>query len=246
MTLVSNLILKNCGLKFFFAFLENLSPSELKKLRNKQRKAKKKAELETAQAAQALIKKEQYNKSRQAQNADGDPEAPQLDELVPEKLARPEDPLEKAIEFLKPLQALAKDNIETHLLAFEIYYRRNKVLLMLQSLKRAYNIDAHNSALHFSIIRYQKLLQSRLTSLDGSVRQVIEQESKLLFKNKNPTELNAEYLALHKSCPAAVVEVAKSMYILDPASKNDAVELLMKSFKDLKLKVSLQGFNKFQ
>lgn len=212
-------------------------------MRNKQRKAKKKAELETAQAAQALIKKEQYNKSRQAQNADGDPEAPQLDELVPEKLARPEDPLEKAIEFLKPLQALAKDNIETHLLAFEIYYRRNKVLLMLQSLKRAHNIDPNNSALHFSIIRYQKLLLDRLTSLDVSVRQVIEQESKMLFKDKSPAELNNEYLVHCRSSPAAVVEVAKSMYILDQSSKKDAVELLMESFKDLKLEVSLRNKN---
>ena len=37
-----------------------------------------------------------------------------------------EDPLEQAIYFLKPLQTLAKDRIETHLLAFEIYYRKGK------------------------------------------------------------------------------------------------------------------------
>lgn len=31
---------------FFFYFLENLSPADLKKLKNKERKAKKKAEME--------------------------------------------------------------------------------------------------------------------------------------------------------------------------------------------------------
>lgn len=70
----------------FICFTENLPPSELKKLRNKQRKAKRKAELESQQAAQAQVKREQHNKSRQTQDAE--PDAPQLDELIPEKLAR--------------------------------------------------------------------------------------------------------------------------------------------------------------
>jgi peptide alpha-N-acetyltransferase len=65
---------------------ENLAPAELKKLRNKQRKARRKAELERQQAAQAQEKREQHNKSRQ--QGDAEPDAPQQDELVPEKLAR--------------------------------------------------------------------------------------------------------------------------------------------------------------
>ncbi|KAJ4450872.1 hypothetical protein ANN_02304, partial [Periplaneta americana] len=64
----------------------NLAPAELKKLRNKQRKARRKAELERQQAAQAQEKREQHNKSRQ--QGDAEPDAPQQDELVPEKLAR--------------------------------------------------------------------------------------------------------------------------------------------------------------
>nr|XP_032523162.1 N-alpha-acetyltransferase 15, NatA auxiliary subunit [Danaus plexippus plexippus] len=69
---------------------ENLAPSELKKLRNKQRKAKRKAEQEIALAAQVQVKREQHHKARQQQEQ-GDPEAPQLDELVPDKLARVRD-----------------------------------------------------------------------------------------------------------------------------------------------------------
>jgi peptide alpha-N-acetyltransferase len=65
---------------------ENLAPSEIKKLRNKRRKALRKAELERQQAAQAQEKREQHNKSRQ--QGDTEPDAPQQDELVPEKLAR--------------------------------------------------------------------------------------------------------------------------------------------------------------
>lgn len=74
------------SLNSFSCVTENLAPSELKKLKNKQRKQRRKAELERQQAAQAQEKREQHNKSRQ-QN-DPDLEQPTLDELIPEKLER--------------------------------------------------------------------------------------------------------------------------------------------------------------
>lgn len=37
-----------------------------------------------------------------------------------------DDPLEQAIKFLQPLQTLAKDRIETHLMAFEVFYRKSE------------------------------------------------------------------------------------------------------------------------
>lgn len=59
---------------------------------------------------------------------DAEPDAPKQDELIPEKLTRAEDPLEQAIKFLQPLQTLASDRIQTHLMAFEIYYRKGEYL----------------------------------------------------------------------------------------------------------------------
>ncbi|XP_055523515.1 N-alpha-acetyltransferase 15, NatA auxiliary subunit [Wyeomyia smithii] len=209
--------------------IENLPPSELKKLRNKQRKAaKKKAEQEIAQASQANQKKEQHNKQRNA-NQDGDPEAPQLDELIPDKLARPEDPLEKAIEFLRPLQILAKDNIETHLMAFEIYSRKCKLLLMLQSLKRARAIDATNPTLHNCIIRFFKILECRIAAneIEESVKLVIERERSQLFRGTNTAiKLNDTYMALNQNNPDALYEVTKIMYQLDESRRDEAVKLL--------------------
>lgn len=35
-----------------------------------------------------------------------------------------ENPLEEAVKFLIPLKHLVKDKIDTHLLAFEIYFRK--------------------------------------------------------------------------------------------------------------------------
>lgn len=39
-----------------------------------------------------------------------------------------ENPLEEAIKFLIPLKNLVADNIDTHLLAFEIYFRKGNSL----------------------------------------------------------------------------------------------------------------------
>lgn len=54
-------------------------------------------------------------KARPFFNADGDPEAAQLDKLVPDNVARSEDSPEKTFDFLKPYQMLAKSCNKTHL-----------------------------------------------------------------------------------------------------------------------------------
>ena len=46
-----------------------------------------------------------------------------------------EDPLGEAVKFLKPLQLLAPDRIETHLLAYEIYSRKGEALCHLSQLE---------------------------------------------------------------------------------------------------------------
>lgn len=218
-----------------------MSPAELKKLRNKQRKAKKKAELENAQAAKAEKKKEQYNKARQ-QNADGDPEAPILDELIPEKLSRPEDPLAKAIEFLKPLQMLAKGLIETHLLTFEIYYRKNKLLIMLQSLKRAYAIDPNNAQLHRCIVRFIRLLNTNLTNANEFVKIVIQREieTELTILGRPSAEVNDEFISKNSESADAIISTARAYYDESPANKAKAIDLLMNAMqlKNFSLTVS--------
>lgn len=203
---------------------ENLPPSELKKLRNKQRKAKKKAELESAQQQQAQVKKEQHNKSRQTQNADGDPEAPQLDELIPDKLSRPEKPLEKAIDFLKPLQLLAKDKIETHLMSFEIYYRKNKLLLMLQSLKRALRIDPEHPGVYSCLMRYYDVLDKQKAQIDENVKTVIDAERKNLFNGCTAKQLTEQFTKKHGGSMEHLLETAKWMYSADKTKRREAID----------------------
>jgi peptide alpha-N-acetyltransferase len=112
----------------------NMTAAELKSFRQKQKRDKKKLEKEKE-------KNNQIANDKNAANPDANPSDPVLEALDPDKLARPEDPLAEALRFLKPLQLLGKDRMETHLFAFEIHYRRNKIMLMLQSLKRAVSLD---------------------------------------------------------------------------------------------------------
>jgi len=93
--------------------MEGMTEAEKKKFRSKQRKtelkAQKEAEEKKAQADQELTKK--------GGKVDEDPEGV--------KYTKAEDPLGEALKFLKPLQELASERIETHLMGFEIYIRKS-------------------------------------------------------------------------------------------------------------------------
>ncbi|KAF9982160.1 N-alpha-acetyltransferase 16, NatA auxiliary subunit, partial [Modicella reniformis] len=92
--------------------MEGMTEAEKKKFRSKQRKAELKAQKEAeekkAQAALEIAKK--------GGKVDEDPDGL--------KYIKAEDPLGEALKFLKPLQELAAERIETHLMGFEIYIRK--------------------------------------------------------------------------------------------------------------------------
>nr|CAH7754284.1 unnamed protein product [Callosobruchus chinensis] len=45
-------------------------------------------------------------------------------------------------------------------MAFEVYYRKKKVLLMLQSLKRAHKVEPRNPRLHSCLVRFYQYVQN--------------------------------------------------------------------------------------
>ena len=63
-------------------------------------------------------------------------------------------PLEVAVKFLIPLQALGPLHVETHTMAYEIHSRRRKFLLMLQALKRLHNLEPENGELHRMLVDF--------------------------------------------------------------------------------------------
>lgn len=206
---------------------ENLTPSELKKLRNKQRKAQKKMEKEKEKQKQEQEKKEHIGgKKQQEQELDG----PKEEDLVPDKLAKIDDPLEQAIKFLKPLQLLAADRIETHICAYEIYSRKNKLLLMLQSLKRGCQIDRDNPQLHVFYLRFLKLVKQKRSSLSESVVTVLDQEMEKLYCGKDSNTLNNEFLDRNSNSVLHRAAAARMMYELNsqPTVQTTALELATK------------------
>lgn len=198
--------------------------------------------MESAQAAQAQVKREQHQKSKQQANQETDPDAPQLDELIPEKLERTDEPLEKAIDFLKPLQQLAKERIDTHLLAFEVYNRKNKLLLMLQSIRRARALNPAHPVLHSCIIRFMKALAiaQKQQPFNVHVQKVLDKATKELIGTKTPQQLNDEFIAKHHASSILhLYEGARGLYELD-ASKKDAAIKLVTSFNLSKLRLEVR------
>lgn len=200
----------------------NMAPSELKKLRNKQRKARKKAELEKEKQTAAQEKREQHIKSRQQQ--DGEIDGVKEEELIPEKLARVEDPLEQSIKFLKPLQLLASEKLETHLLAFEIYYRKDKPLLMLQSIKRAWSLDPTHPNVHCNLVRFHARVSEKV-GLPEPVSTVLKQEIEKIYGKKDACQLNEDFLTKHSNSLPHILEGARMLYFLDNSSQEKAVKL---------------------
>ncbi|TSO15269.1 N-alpha-acetyltransferase 15, NatA auxiliary subunit [Bagarius yarrelli] len=105
-----------------------LTDKEMKKLRNKQRRAQKKAQLE--EDKKNAEKEKQLKNQKKKKEEDEEEVGGPKEELIPEKLAKIENPLEEAVKFLIPLKNLVKNKIETHLLAFEIYFRKGAKMMV--------------------------------------------------------------------------------------------------------------------
>uniref|UniRef100_A0A5F9C7F0 N-alpha-acetyltransferase 16, NatA auxiliary subunit n=1 Tax=Oryctolagus cuniculus TaxID=9986 RepID=A0A5F9C7F0_RABIT len=219
---------------------ENLSAKELKKMLSKQRRAQKKAKLEEERKHS---EKERQQKIQKKKRDDDEEEASGLkEELIPEKLERVENPLEEAIKFLIPLKNLVADNINTHLLAFEIYFRKGKFLLMLQSVKRAFAINSNNPWLHECLIRFSKSVSNH-SNLPDIVSKVLSQEMQKIFVNRDLESFNEDFLKHNSTSLQHLLSGAKMMYFLDKSRQEKAVAIatrLDETIKDKNVKTLIK------
>ncbi|XP_040197249.1 N-alpha-acetyltransferase 16, NatA auxiliary subunit [Rana temporaria] len=204
---------------------ENLSAKELKKVLSKQRRAQKKAKLEE-ERKHAERERQQKNQKKKRDEEEEETSGPK-EELVPEKLERVENPLEEAIKFLTPLKSLAANNIHTHLLAFEIYFRKGRFLLMLQSVKRAFAIDSNNPWLHECLIRFSKSVSDH-SNLPEIVNKVLLHEMKSIFTNKDLESFNEEFLRNNSTSIQHLLSGAKMMHYLDKSRQEKAIAIATK------------------
>lgn len=211
------------------AAVVGLAPAERKKLRQKQRKeaarAKKEAEEKAKEEEAASLSSNKGGKkgSQQPKPTDADPNG--------DKLMQVDDPLGEATKYLKLLQDHSSQLLETHLLGFEIYIRKNKLLLALQALKRQLNLAADSPDVHRCIIRFFNVvdkLPAPETDADRLVHSVINLE-RTCFKcleSNTLLEANQEYLNLHKDSLRHRAAAAEILYLLSPEEKAAAVEIL--------------------
>ncbi|CAG0879708.1 unnamed protein product [Darwinula stevensoni] len=195
---------------------KNLSPSELKKRRNKEKKEKKLA----AQKAAAAASKQDRRPQQNHEGGTGDADKPKQDDLDPQKLAsdffsplktklldlQGEDPLSQAVKFLIPLQQLSPNQMNTHTLAFEIFFRKKKPLLMLQSLKRGYRMDPNHPGLHSCLIRFCQLAKEQMETWPEPMQHVVSKETEFIFCGKSAHDLNEEFIKTHHNSLSHLIE----------------------------------------
>ncbi|KAF9324501.1 hypothetical protein BGZ91_002916, partial [Linnemannia elongata] len=222
--------------------MEGMTEAEKKKFRSKQRKA----ELKAQQEAEEKKKKAAATAAETAKKAGGNAAAAAAAAVKgdedPEgtKYTKCEDPLGEALKFLQPLQQLADTRIETHLMAFEIYIRKNKLLLALKALLKSIKIDANHATLHEQLVRFALAIQksSSAKALKPSVKAVIDKHWSELYgiHGQDLSAFNAGYIEKTKDqgSVAHVISAAMSVYLTDPSKNLTKAEELLFSIEDEK------------
>lgn len=90
-----------------------------------------------------------------------------------EKYINTEKPLEDALQFVKPLELLAPNNVQVHALGFEIYIRQEKFLLALKSLNKMASINKGFPAFKTNLDRFETAVKVQ-KELDPKIKQVID------------------------------------------------------------------------
>ncbi|KAK0416501.1 hypothetical protein QR680_012527 [Steinernema hermaphroditum] len=208
---------------------ENMTPAEITK-------AKRKANKEKARRAAAAAEEAKKQQKTQKKNEDAI-EGVVMEKLDPEKLLEA-DPLQEATNFVSFIMRLNQvTDLEAFVLAFEVYLRRDKVLLMLQALNRAVKIDPGHPLLHVAKVKFLKYYKS--TTFEGQLDAMVKiAVDKLFGDNLNASELNESYKTANINSLPHRIAVAQSNVVLG-ASSADVNNWLLKSLDDEKL----QGVN---
>ncbi|KZV26098.1 N-alpha-acetyltransferase 15, NatA auxiliary subunit [Dorcoceras hygrometricum] len=210
--------------------ISKLPTSQKKKLRQKQRKAearaKKEAEVKEGSNAPTVSK----SGRRVAKSVDPDPHG--------DKLSQVEDPLMEATKYLKLLQKHSSNFLETHLLSFEVYIRKQKILLALQALKHMQRLDANDPDTHRCLIKFfhkVETIPAPVTDAEKLVSSVLEAERPLFSQlhGKSLVEANALFLEAHKDSLRHRAAVAEMISVIEPSKKDEAVNLIEESTNNL-------------
>merc|ERR1712083_247796 len=93
--------------------------------------------------------------------------------------------------------------INTHLLAFEIYYRKGRVLLMLQAIQRGYKADPDHPSFHWCLVRFLRFVENG--SISSAIKGVIQRCLPSSLVGKSAAQINTTFIQNHENDLAAML-----------------------------------------
>ncbi|ETN76335.1 tetratricopeptide repeat protein, partial [Necator americanus] len=206
--------------------VDGLSAAALKKLKRQQKKQQEKEQ----EQKKNVNKKEEYTNPSMQFDA--------------EALLKTEKPLDEAAKFVQHLHMLGSSHITAYNVAFEVYLRKNKPLLMLKCLKKAALLDDSDPRLHVCRVKFLKYKANSATS--GVIGSLVQEISAQLFTVMDPVTLNENFKHQHLNSlrhriaaiwitTALIFSVAECNLILDSGSCSTTKNWLIKSLEDEKL-----------
>ena len=164
----------------------NMSAAELKKIRRKQNKAK------------AAQEKEKQNgqmqgggKAQAKKRVDGELDVVESAPLDPQKLSKPQNPLEEAVKFVQPILQMPCDDVAFWVVAFRIYCHKNKPWIMLKCLNKIYRSNPNDNQLPDLFAKYMEKYNEFLSTSGTATVELLKEVTELLAarinQNKNTT-----------------------------------------------------------
>ncbi|DBA72018.1 TPA: hypothetical protein ACH3X2_010757 [Trebouxia sp. C0005] len=223
------------------ARMASMSADERKKYKQKQRKEESRKQKEE-EAKESKAKQEQ--EARDKENKDKGKKGPDKKEKDPDpdgkQLAATQEPLAEATKLVQQLKQYAGDRIKTHLLAFEVYMRKGRLLLSLQAVKHALKLaGAGHPDVHRLIVRLCQAVQQQQQQASTDqvsngagpsqvVQQVIDSQVDELLGSQSIQQYCEEYISSHGTTSLRHTAAAAEMLLLmQPQEKQRAVKLLM-------------------
>jgi len=193
-------------------YLAGLEGKELQKARNKQKKLQRKKQ-QAAEKKKAELEKENAQKKRAGLPVDDDPNG--------EALEKVENPINEAAKFVTSLEKWCSDRIETHLLSFEVYFKKKKYLRALRALKRCLAMDSSNPCAHYQRIQ---LALVDASEIDETVREVFVEQLKTVTGGVSAAELNAKYASDNSDSVLSQASAARAEILINPDNKESVKE----------------------
>ena len=194
--------------------LEHMTPDMIKKRKKKQLKEQAKKNKQSSRSA-----------SIDAGKSDSTGEdGKEPDKFEPNLLASTNEPLREAMKLLTPLQTFATRRIKTHALAYELYKRKQKLLLMAQAVKRGMKIDPDDPDVHRCIIDFTLQISSVSEEDDPLVSKVLHAELSTILPDTDPLNYTREFLNKHQNSMPHLIVGILSLHRLQPDNLEENLE----------------------